>query len=78
MVNSLRIVNIAKKLFTYKQENGTQWKAKLRELSNNGTNRDEDLQLFRNRFLDLLPKIKNDFDYADIVELIQNNNIEVG
>jgi len=78
MVNSLRIVNIAKKLFTYKQENGTQWKAKLKELFNNGTNRDEDLQLFRNRFLDLLPKIKNDFDYADIVELIQNNNIEVG
>lgn len=64
-------------IFIYKQENGTQWKAKLRELFNNGTNRDEDLQLFRNRFLDLLPKIKNDFDYADIVELIQNNNIEV-
>ena len=76
MVNSLRIVNIAKQLFTYKQENGAQWKARLRELFNNGTNRDEELQLFRKRFLDLLPKIKNDSDYADIVELLQKNNSE--
>ena len=63
-----RLKLIAIKISQYKINNGPQWKSKLKELFLNGTNRDEHLQQFRNKYLDLLPGIKKNFEYEDILE----------
>jgi hypothetical protein len=73
MISSIRLVKVAQKLYLYKKDNGFKWKAKLKEQFSSGVNNDEDLQFFRNKFFELLPYIKSDFDYVDILNLLHKN-----
>ena len=49
---------IIEAIVTFRESNGTQWKRKLRELYWSGTNTNEYLQQFRNRYYGSLDKIK--------------------
>lgn len=72
----MNIENITEALNKFRQENGTHWKKKLKELYFSGKNNNAELQTFRNKFsFEILNKIKYHTTKSEIT-LILNKSLE--
>lgn len=75
-----RLINISKALTTFKESHGKNWKSKLTDMFNNGFEHDITdfektyLKQFRNKYLEVLPKITHALDRAAIFSLVKKED----
>jgi len=72
-IDNKRLIQIAEELFEFKESNGRFFKSKLNYDFHN-CNGNCNLIIFRNRFLNLLKKIKNNSTKEDIYNLLYKEN----
>lgn len=75
-----KLINISKALTTFKESHGKNWKSKLSDMFSNGfdhaiTNFEKIyLKQFRNKYLEVLPKITNSLGGAAIFTLVKDED----
>lgn len=70
----MNVENITEALNSFRSENGTHWKKKLKELFFSGKNNVAELQQFRNYFdFESLDKIKYHTSKREIQQILENS-----